>query len=127
MPASDVLSPADITEFRGLLADLAWPDPYDILRSVSGGTDEFGNTLPATDAVVEVGMCALSASGLSPQERVTVDKLGWEVPYVVELRIDTLLTPSDRLRIDNRMFEVGGVSKEDRWGLAASAVVREVG
>jgi head-tail adaptor len=126
MPASDVLSPADVTEFRGLLQDLAWPDPYEILRPIGGGVDQY-DVLPTTDAVVEVGMCALSASGLSPQERVTADRLGWTVPYVVELRIDTLLTPDDRLRIGNRVFEVGGVSKEERWGLAASAVCQEVG
>jgi SPP1 family predicted phage head-tail adaptor len=126
MPASDVLSPADITEFRGLLQDLAWPDPYEVLRP-TGDVDEFNNTVAGTPAVVEVGMCALSASGLSPQERVTADKLGWEVPMVVELRYDTLLTPSDRLRVNGRELEVGGVSKEGRWGISASAVVREVG
>jgi hypothetical protein len=126
MPATDVLSAADITEFRGLLADLAWPDPYDVLRPVGGGVDENG-IMPTTEAVIETGMCALTASGLSPQERVIADRLGWTVPYVVELRIDTLLTPECRIRIDNRIFEVGGVSKEERWGLAASAVVQEVG
>lgn len=122
-----VLSDATITRLRQLPQRLAWPDPYDILRPVSGGTDEFGNTLPATDAVVEVGLCRLTASGLSPDERVTADRLGWAVPYVLELRIDTLLTPSDRVRIGNRIFEVGGVSKANRWGIAASAVLNEVG
>lgn len=122
-----VLSDATITRLRALPQRLAWPDPYDVLRTVSGGTDAFGNTLPAADAVVETGVCHLTASGLSPQEQIVADRLGWTVPYVVELRIDTLLTPQDRIRIGNRIFEVGGVSKEERWGIAASAVLNEVG
>jgi hypothetical protein len=127
MPSTDILTAADIDEFRFLVKDLAMPDAYDVLRTVSGGTDEFGGTLPVTDAVVETGMCSLIAGGLQPSERVVADRLGWEVAYAVELPYDTLLTPEDRIRINGRPFEVGGVSKEGRWGLSAIAVVQELG
>jgi hypothetical protein len=127
MPASDVLSPAEIVEFRFLFTDLAYPDPYEVLRTVSGGTDDFGNTLPATDAVVEIGACALIGSGLQPNERVIADRLGWTVSYAVTMPYDTLIEPADRIRVNGRIFEVGGVSKEGQWGIEATAIVQEVG
>lgn len=125
MPATDYLSAADVAEFR-VLVDDARPDPYEVLRRVVVSTDDMGQDITDT-AVVEVGMCTLLSSGLTPREQVTADQLGWAVPYVAELPFDTLLWPSDQIRIGGRTFEVGGVGKEANWGLEARAVLNEVG
>jgi hypothetical protein len=126
MPSTDILTAADIEEFRFLIKDLAWPDSYEVLRSTTGGENEYG-PIAGSEAVIEVGLCVLSASGLTPREQATADRLGWQVAYSVEMPFTTLLAPSDRLRIGNRTFEVGGVSREENWGLLAIAVVQEVG
>lgn len=128
MPASDVLSPAEVAEFRALTVDLAMPDSCEIRRETSGGVDEFGNDLPPTVTTVETSACVVLADGLSPREEVIASRLGWTVPMKIDLPFATVATPPDTIRVNGtRVFEIGGVVKEGVWGIVATAVVEERG
>jgi SPP1 family predicted phage head-tail adaptor len=124
MPSTDILTAADIEEFRFLVKDLSFPDTYEVERPVEGSLDDMGQGTTTT-ATVEVGMCGLRAGGLRPQEQVIADQLGWAVAYSVDLPMETILTPADRIRINGRRFEVGGVVDEGRWAMNKSAVIQE--
>lgn len=128
MPASDVLSVADVADFRALIADLSYPDAYTVSRATVVADNRGGRI--TTWSTVEAGVCKLNTAGqstLSSNERVIAERLGWDVVYSVSLPNDTLLTPADRLVVNGRTMEVGGVTKGGAWGLAAIAVVQERG
>ncbi len=125
MPASDVLSATDVLGFRALKSDLSYPDVYTVSRATVVADNRGGRI--TTWSTVEAGVCKLNTSGVSPQERVIAERLGWDAVYSVSLPNDTLLTPADRLVVNGRTMEVGGVTKGGAWGLAAIAVVQERG
>jgi hypothetical protein len=126
MPTSDVLSPADVAEFRALLADLAFPDLYELRRPVATGTDDYGNT-ETGETLIESGLGRLRTGGLQPTEREMAGRLGWTGPYVVDLPYATLAVATDTLRIATRDFEIQGVLREGAWGIQATAVCQERG
>lgn len=128
MPASEVLSAADIAEFRALVEDLAYPDVCEIRRQVDAGTDEFGNPLPPTTATFESGPCSLRSGGLQPNERLAATRLEYATPYAIDLPFPTIVTVEDTIRVNGtRTFEVGGVIREGEWGIDATAVCVERG
>ena len=104
---------------------LGFPDSYAVLRETRVSDNRGGTTVTVTS--VEAGSCALRTVGNQPEERALADRLGWSVPYSVDLPFSTILTPRDDLDINGRTFEVGGVLKGGAWAMTATAIVQEVG
>lgn len=120
-----VLTAGDITEFRALVEELAFPDAYTLVTDTATPDDEGGWT--TVEGTVEGGYCLLTAGGLNPTERVIADRQGYSAPYVAELPYATLATPVHRLKVGARTFEIGGVLKEAAWGISARLVCEERG
>jgi hypothetical protein len=123
-----IFTPADIVAFRELKAELAYADPYDLLRPVSGGEDYAGATITSDEyAVVEVGMGRLKRTQADSREAATALGLGWTSAYTFETAYASIAEPQDRLRIGNRTFEIAVPQREERLGIETTLVVREVG
>lgn len=125
-----VLSVETIVRLRLLPPRLSFHDTCEIRRNVSVGQDDFNNELPPTPTTVELGPCSLKKLGQQGQsaERVIADRLGWTTPYLIDLDYDTLVTPEDTIRVNgDRTFHVGGVVKQGKLGIVATAVCEERG
>ena len=129
MPASDVLTAADVDELRALVEDLAMPDVFRLVRDTRTYDDAGGSTVVTT--TVASGPCRLRTSGVagsgSAIERQIADQRGWVGFYVVDLHPDVTVLASDRLVINGRTFEVGGVVAGGVWSMTTTVVVQEVG
>lgn len=123
-----LFSPADIAQLQGVAA-LAFHDDYVITRKPStAARDSRGNRTDATGAdydVVEAGRGRLRRDGLQPSERIIADRLGWTVSLSMDLPLDTLVTPADRIAVDGRVLHVGGVIREGALGMVVTAVCEE--
>lgn len=115
---------ADIAEFAALKSELAYPDAYRLQRKHITATDTRNNRT-FTYVTVEAGACRLRNSSLQSSERIIAEKMGWTAPYSVDLSIDTLATPDDRIAIGNRTFDIGAVTREDGFGIDSTAVCEE--
>lgn len=124
MPASDVLSAADVIELQALVVDLSFPDVFQVQRDTATSDNAGGYTL--TPTTVASGPCRLRAVG-SGAERQVADRLGWQTPYAVDLHPDVVLSTSDRLIVNGRPLEIGGVVRAGVWSMTMTAVVQEVG
>lgn len=122
---SNVLSPQEVDELRALVADLSFPDQYQLERDATVPDGKGGRT--ATARTVEAGACRLRASGWQPNERVAADRLSWTVPLAVDLPPATAATPADRLVVNGRRLEVGAVIRLGAWSLVATAICQERG
>lgn len=120
-----VLTDAEIAEFRGLVETLAMPDSFSIVRDTEVPDGAGGFT--TTETTVASGDCRLRAGGLQPNERALAERLGWVVAYAVDLPYDIIITPSDRLMVNGRTFEVGGVVDSGVWAMTKVVIAREVG
>ncbi len=122
------LSPADIAQLR-TVAELPFLDVYTVLRKPDTVTkDSRGNRTNSTGEdfrVVEAGKGRLRASGLRPAEQVIADRLGWSVACAIDLPLNTLTTPQDRIDLDGRTFHVGGVIREGALAMVATAICEE--
>lgn len=120
-----VLSDSEILEFRSLVENLAMPDTFAIVRDMSVSDSAGGYT--TTETTVAAGDCRLRAQNLQPSERAVADRLGWSVSMAVDLPYDVTVTPSDRLVVNGRTLEIGGVVDAGTWAMTRVAIVREVG
>jgi hypothetical protein len=120
-----VLSSTDISEFRGLVADLAFPDNFTVERDTDVPDGAGGRT--TTTATVASGDCRLRAGGLQGSERAVADRLGWQLAYAVDLHPDVAVLPSDRLVVNGRDLEIGAVIDIGAWAMVKTVVCREVG
>ncbi len=123
-----LFTPDDIAQLREV-AMLPFQDEYVLTRKNPTPTrDVMGNNKGASVssyALVESGLGRLRREGLQPMERVWADRMGWTSTYSIDLPLDTLATPEDRLSIDNRDFEIEGVMREGFMALIATAVCHE--
>jgi hypothetical protein len=121
-----LLSPADMAEFRHLRADLAFADPYQVIRRHTVSTDDVGNPVTA-DVVVESGLGLLRNTGLTPTEGLRADTVAATVAMVVDLPIGTLAHEGDRIRIAGRTLEIAGIQQDGALSTAVTAYVQEWG
>src|SRR5687768_8283222 len=101
-----VLSAAEVAEFRGLVATLAMPDAFELRRDADVSDNAGGYT--TTETTVASGDCRLRAAG-GGAETAIAERLSWAVAYAVDLPYDLDVTPSDRLLVNGRTFEIGAV------------------
>jgi hypothetical protein len=102
------------------------PDSYAIVRDTA--IVDTGGGTTTTEHTVGVGDCRVRAGRLPAAEAAIADRLGWDVPYAVDLPHATSLTPSDRLLINSsRTFEIGAVVDTGTWALTKVAICREQG
>lgn len=121
-----ILDPALLTELRELQVELAWPDTYQIVGTVSTRTPTGG--WADVEQVVESGACKLREVNTNmPTEREIAERQGWTVPYAVDLPHNTTLTPEQKLKVNGREMQVGGVLRGGAWALKATAVAQEQG
>jgi hypothetical protein len=116
---------AKIAGYRAKVETKAMPDYFEVRRDVEVSDNAGGQT--TTELTVAAGLCKLRAAGLQPSERATADRLGWMIAYAVDLPYDLPVSPSDRLLVDGRVFEIGGVIDSGLWAMVRVAICREVG
>jgi len=117
-----VLSAADIAEFRGLVATLAFPDTFALLRDTEVPDGAGGQT--TTTATVAAGDCRLRATG-SGTERTIADQLGWQAAYAVDVSPSVDVRPSDRITVNGRAMEIGAVVDSGTWAMVKTLVCQE--
>ncbi len=118
-----VLSAADIAEFRGLVASLAFPDTFALLRDTEVSDGAGGRT--TTTATIAAGDCRLRA--LTPgAERVVADRVGAQSGYAVDLSPDVDVRPSDRITVNGRPMEIGAVMDVGAWSIMETLIVTEL-
>lgn len=120
-----VLTDTEITEFRGLVEELAMPSTCTIGSSTMTANDSGGYSSDSGD--VAVCACRLRSSGLQPSERAVADRLGWAVAYAIDLPYDVTVDPKQSIAIGGRTFSIGGVVDEDAWAMKKVAIVQERG
>jgi hypothetical protein len=124
MPASDILSSADVAELRALVQDLSFPDHFEVRRETQTPDNAGGHT--TTTTTVAAGPCRLREIG-GGSERLFADRLGWQQPYAVDLPPTLDLKTSDDLLVNGRAMEVGAVVRGGVWALTITAIVQERG
>jgi len=118
-----VLSAADIAEFRGLVATLAFPDTFVLLRDTEVSDGAGGRTL--STATVAAGDCRLRAAGTQSTERTIADQLGWQAAYAVDVSPSVDVRPSDRITVNGRSMEIGAVVDSGTWAMVKTLVCQE--
>jgi hypothetical protein len=118
----------DMTQLREV-AMLPFQDAYVITRKAPTAVrDPMNNRMDATSedyTVVETGLGRIRREGLQPTERIMADRLGWSASYSVDVPIDTLAHPDDRVMVGNRTFDIEGVMREGTLGLITTLVCHE--
>jgi SPP1 family predicted phage head-tail adaptor len=105
------------------IAEASMRDTCAVVRDTS--TADTGGGITTTADTVAVTRCGLSAVS-SSAERAVADRMGWTVAYSIRLPFGTDVTPSDRLVVDGRTYEIGGILTNDRTATAKIAVCQEV-
>lgn len=119
-----LLTPATAQQLAGLKATLAFGDAYRLYRSGGETLDDVGNAVVVW-VEIEAGMCRLLSRQLQPQEMVIADKMGWTSAYAIQMPYDSLAAPEHVIRIGQREFVIGGVSRAGLFGLDATVVAEE--
>jgi len=117
-----VLSAADIAEFRGLVATLAFPDTFVLVRDTEVSDGAGGRTL--STATIAAGDCRLRATG-SGTERTIAEQLGWQAAYAVDVSPAVDVRPSDRITVNGRALEIGAVVDSGAWSMVKTLVCQE--
>jgi hypothetical protein len=116
---------AKIARYRTKVEVKAMPDTFELRRDADVSDSAGGYT--TTETTVAAGDCRLRAQNLQPSERDIATRLGWSMAYAVDLPYDVPVTPEDRLIVNGRTMEVGGVVDAGVWSMTRVAIAREVG
>ena len=119
-----LFSPSDVADFQALVDDLAFHDTYVIRRAVTGERDAQNNRVQ-TDQTVEAGTCNLRTVQRDARERPVADALSYVAAYAIDLPHDTMATADDRIVINGRTFDVGGVMIRHGLATHATAICEE--
>lgn len=111
-----------LADIRPLVATEIWPNIYRIIEAET--IDDNAGGWTSTPVVIEAGPCWLHPDAGGRESEVAA-RLGYTTPYTVDLDITTRLTPAHTLEVDGRTFQVGSVSREQRYGPWAVAIVQE--
>ena len=120
-----MLSSAALTAMR-TTAQAAFPDTYTITRATATSDSMGGQTSTAT--TVEAGGCVLLPGTRQPDEVALADRLGYQTPYVVLVRYDSVALPSDTLTVNGTLaLQIGGVLNGSAWDITTRLVCKEIG
>ena len=108
-------------------ATAAFPDTYTLTRGQSVTSDSMGGQT-STATTVEAGGCVLLPGTRQPDEVALADRLGYQTPYVVLVRYDSVALPSYTLTVNGTLaLQIGGVLNGSAWDITTRLVCKEIG
>lgn len=120
-----LISAADLQRVQGFTETLGMPDSYALQRDTPTSDNAGGyHDVPAT---IATGPCRLRMVNQTSQEQVIASQLQWIEVYAVDLPLAAQPKVGDRLIINSRTFEIGGILRGGLYQVQQVCVVRERG